>query len=105
MSEGMPVTSTGGFPSVSEPTSLPQKKAPEYFAGSRVFDVSIDEYEKLMRGSKKYERWNKYFNDTEKGTQAHSIKRYLYKHPNKTVVLRNLSTQDMVYFKPKGKEV
>ena len=47
MSEGMPVTSTGGFPSVSEPTILPQKKAPEYFAGSRVFDVSIDEYEKL----------------------------------------------------------
>ena len=105
MSEGMPVTSTSGFDSVSQPTILSQKKAPEYFAGSRVFDVSIDEYQKLMRGSKKYERWNKYFDDTEKGSTSHSIKRYLYKHPNKTVVLRNLTTHDMVFFKPKGKEL
>ena len=105
MSEGTPVTSVGGFDSVSQPTILPQKKAPEYFAGCRLYDVTNDEYNKLMRGSKKYERWNKYFDDTEKGTQAHTIKRYLYKNPGKSVVLRNLTSQEMVYFKPKGKEV
>lgn len=101
MSEGIPVTNSSAFPSTQEPTILPKK--PEYFGGCRVFDVTSDEYMKLMRGTKKWERWNKYFSETEKGSNAHSIKRYLYKNPSKTIILRNLTSQDMVYFKPRGK--
>ena len=96
------VTSTQSFPTTKEPTIPPQSNV-EYFAGCRVFDVNGDEYCKLMNGSKKWDRWNKYF-DTENDTSnVHNVKKYLYKNPSKTVVLRNLSTQDMVYFKPKGK--
>lgn len=102
MSEGAPVTNTASFPTTSEPT-IPPAKPIEYFAGCRVFDVTNDEYLKLMRGSKKWDRWNKYFENNTENTNFRSLKRYLYKHPTKTVVLRNASSSDMVYFKPRGK--
>jgi hypothetical protein len=96
----MPTVSTAGTPTTQEPTIV----APvERFAGVRVFEVSNDEYLKLLRGSKKWDRWNKYFENTDKGSTAHKIKRYLYKNPSKTIILKNTTTQDMVYFKPKGK--
>jgi len=98
-----PVTNTGSFPTTQEPTILPQKEV-EYFAGCRVFDVTSDEYSKLMNGSKKWDRWNKYFDTNNNTSNCHQVKSYLYKNPDRTVVLRNLSTQDMVYFKPKGKQ-
>jgi hypothetical protein len=103
MSEGAPVTSTASFPTVNEPTILPHGKKEEYFAGCRIFDVSSDEYSKLMRGSKKWDRWNKYFDTNEPNDNCSNIRKYLYRNPSRTVVLRNMSTQDMVYFKPKGK--
>jgi hypothetical protein len=104
MEGAAPVTNTGSFPTTSEPTILPKKKKDtEYFAGCRVFDVNADEYTKLMHGSKKWDRWNKYFDTSNAESNVHSVKKYLYKNPNKTVVLRRASTQDMVYFKPKGK--
>lgn len=104
MSEGLPPnTSTSSFPTTQEPTILPMGSKPkEYFAGCQVFDVTSDEYSKLMRGSKKWDRWNRYFD--ESGTETcKDIKNYLYKNPQRTVVLRNKTTQDMVYFKPRGK--
>lgn len=105
MSEGAPVTTTSTFPTTGEPTIPPQRKKPdEYFAGCRVFDVNSDEYNKLMNGSKKWDRWNKYFDTSNPNDTCDSIRKYLYKNPAKTVVLRNMSTQDMVYFKPKGKQ-
>ncbi len=100
-----PVTTTSTFPTTTEPTILPstKTKVTEYFAGCRVFDVSQEEYTKLMNGSKKWDRWSKYFDTSDESSNCHSVKKYLYKNPNKTVVLRNMTTQDMVYFKPKGK--
>lgn len=104
MEGAAPVTNTASFPTTSEPTILPKKKQEvEYFAGCRVFDVNADEYTKLMNGSKKWDRWNKYFDPADQNSNVHNVKNYLYKNPLKTVVLRHLSTQDMVYFKPKGK--
>lgn len=97
MEGGMPTVSTAGTPTTQEPTIV----APvERFAGVRVFEVSNDEYLKLMRGTKKWERWGKYFSDTEKGSQSHKIRRYLYKNPQKTIILKNTTTGDMVYYKP-----
>jgi hypothetical protein len=101
MEGSLPVTNTTGFPTTQEPTIPPQK--PEYFGGCRVFDVTNDEYTKLMRGTKKWERWGKYFDATEKGTTSHKIRRYLYKNPSKTICLRNTMSQEMVYFKPRSK--
>lgn len=103
MEGSAPYINTSAYPTTQEPTILPQK--PEYFSGCRVFDVTNDEYMKLMRGSKKWDRWNKYFDETDKGSMAHSIKRYLYKNPNRSIILRNKMSQDMVYFKPKGKNI
>lgn len=104
MSEGLPATTTSSFPSVNEPTIPPHgKKSPEYFAGCRVFDVSSGEYQKLMNGSKKWDRWNRYFDNTTESDNCTPIRKYLYNNPAKTVVLRNMSTQDMVYFKPKDR--
>lgn len=102
MSEGAPVTNTDSFPTTSEPT-IPPANPIEYFAGCRVFDVTNDEYLKLMRGSKKWDRWNKYFENSTENPNSCSLKKYLYKNPTKTVVLRNSSSNDMVYFKPRGK--
>lgn len=97
MEGGMPTVSTAGTPTTQEPTIV----APvERFAGVRVFEVSNDEYIKLMRGTKKWERWGKYFSDTEKGSHSHKIRRYLYKNPQRTIVLKNTTTGDMVYYKP-----
>ena len=103
MSEGAPVSNTSSFPTTSEPTIPPAKKSPDIFAGCRVFDVNTDEYQKLLRGSKKWDRWNKYFENSGENEKCHEIRKYLYRNPAKTLVLRNITTNDMVYFKPRGK--
>lgn len=102
MSEGAPVTNTSSFPTTSEPTIPPAKPA-DYFAGCRVFDVNMSEYQKLLRGSKKWDRWNKYFENSGENETCSNIRKYLYRNPSKTVVLRNSTTNDMVYFKPRAK--
>lgn len=100
--EGIPVTNTSAFPSTTEPT-IPAVKQADYFAGCRVFDVNTTEYQKLLKGSKKWDRWNKYFENSGENDTCNNIRKYLYKNPQKTVVLRNSTTNDMVYFKPRGK--
>lgn len=103
MLAGSSVTNTSSFPTTTEPTIRPEAiRQREYFAGCEIFDVSSDEYTKLMRGSKKWDRWNKYFEGTD-SENCKNIRSYLYKNPQRTVVLRNMTTQDMVYFKPRGK--
>lgn len=102
MSEGMPVTNTSSFPTTSEPTIRPQKEA-EHFAGCRVFDITSDEYSKLMRRENKWDRWNKYFDTADPDSNCHGVRKYLHRNPDKTVVLRNMTTHEMLYFKPKNK--
>jgi hypothetical protein len=102
MSEAVPPnTTTESLPTVSEPT-IPAQGV-DYFAGCRVFDVTSNEYQKLINGSKKWDRWNKYFDNKDENDGCKNIRNYLYKNPTKTVVLRNKATQDMVYFKPKNR--
>lgn len=102
MEGGAPVTNTGGFPSTEEPTIAPglKKKQMEKFAGCPVFDVTHEEYLKLMRGKNKWSRWGNFFQTSESPAM---LRRYLYSNPGKSAILRNLTTQEMVYFKPRGK--
>lgn len=104
MEGGAPVTNTGGFPSTAEPTIAPglKKKPIERFAGCRVFDVNHQEYMNLMKGKSKWSHWSKISQNLENSTVP-ILRRYLYNNPSKTVILRNLTTQEMVYFKPRGK--
>lgn len=102
MSEGMPVTNTGSFPTTSEPTILP-KKPTDQFAGCKVFDITGDEYYKLMKREHKWDRWGKYFDTANPESVCHGVKQYLHRNPDRTVVLRNMTTQEMIYFKPKNK--
>lgn len=96
----IPFNQTSSFPTTNEPTIRPQKPC-DSFAGCPVWDLDSTEYNKLMRGKNKWDRWKRYFDAPELNETALGIRNYLYRNPNRTVVLRNKTTQDMVYFRPK----
>jgi len=98
----IPNTNTTGFPTTQEPTIQPRD---DYFAGCKIFDLNTDDYSRLLRGSNKWDRWDNYFGDSKNSESCKNIRSYLYRNPDKTIVLRNMTTQDMVHFKPKSKGV
>lgn len=68
------------------------------FAGAEIFEVSSDTYYKCIYGKKKYSRYDKYVGNDEVGQ---SIREYGRKNPKASIVLKNISTGGMVYFKKK----
>ena len=59
------------------------KNPPATFAGMRVFRIKNDTYNKLLRGKKKYARWQNYISAEE----ASEIRDYIRRNPKKSVVL------------------
>ena len=56
---------------------------PAKFAGMRVFSIKNDTYTKLLKGKKKYARWQRYMESDE----AMPIRQYIKSNPKKKVVL------------------
>lgn len=89
------VASLGPYDVVGDPPVHPKKKRKK-FAGRDVFEVTDDEYMKCMPGTIKYERWAKVFGeDSEIG---YDIKNYSQRNPNKSFVIQNKKSGDMMYF-------
>jgi hypothetical protein len=59
------------------------KTPPASFAGMRIFRVKNSTYNKLLKGKKKYARWQNYIAADE----ASEIRDYIHKNPKKSVVL------------------
>lgn len=67
-----------------------KKKIYELMGRYTVFEVSPEEFEKCTCAKKKFEKWNKFFDeDSETGT---SIKKYSHHNPEKGIILRNSET-------------
>jgi hypothetical protein len=96
------MTTTTSVGTVSDPLDIPPKKKKrkcemEKFIGSRVFEVSNDEYCRCIKGRNKFERWNKFFEkDSETGS---AIKRYSQRNPNSPVIIKDESTGEMVFLR------
>ena len=97
-------TTTSSVGTLTDPVErgvTPKKKKRkceiEKFIGSRVFEVSNDEYCRCLKGRNKYERWNKYF-DTE-STSGSSIKKYSHKHPNNPIIIKDEKTGEMMFLR------
>ena len=74
-----------------------RKKKRNKFAGSDVFEVSNEEYMNLMNGRKKHERWARKFNMEE--IESKEIRNIAHKNPNRSIVLQNKMTGDMMYLR------
>jgi len=97
-------TTTSSVGTLTDPVErgvTPKKKKRkceiEKFIGSRVFEVSNDEYCRCLKGRNKYERWNKYF-DTE-SVSGSSIKKYSHKHPNNPIIIKDEKTGEMMFLR------
>ena len=77
--EDAPVNSIGDASHLAGLGKMP----PASFAGMRVFRIKNDTYNKLLKGKKKYARWQNYISAEE----ASEIRDYIRKNPKKSVVL------------------
>lgn len=74
-----------------------KKKIYELMGRYVVFEVSPEEFEKCTSSKKKFEKWNKYFDeDSESGN---TIKKYSYHNPDKGIILRNSETGQTMMFR------
>ena len=74
-----------------------RKKELEKLAGSKVFEVSTDEFAKCIKGRKKFERWERYFNtESENGKK---IKSYSLRNPNSPIIIKDSKTGDMMFLR------
>lgn len=87
----------GIAPGEDPPIRVKKKKIYELMGRYTVFEVSPDEFEKCSCAKRKFEKWNKYFEeDSETGTE---IKRYSYNNPEKGIILRNSETGQTMMFR------
>jgi len=76
-----------------------KKKKRKKFAGSEVFEVDTEEYNRFMNGSrKKNERWTRKLNMEKMENQ--DIKSYAHKNPGKAIIVQDKATGMMCYLKP-----
>jgi hypothetical protein len=69
----------------------------EKFIGSRVFEVSTDEYCHCLTGRNKYERWNKFF--SKESDMGHTIKKYSHRNPNSPIIIKDQRTGEMMFLR------
>jgi hypothetical protein len=81
----------GAAPGEDPPIRLKKKKKIYELMGRyTVFEVSPEEFERCSCSKKKFEKWNKFFDeDSETGS---SIKNYSHRNPEKGIILRNSET-------------
>lgn len=74
-----------------------KKKIYELMGRYTVFEVSPEEFEKCTCAKKKFEKWNKFFDeDSETGA---TIKKYSHHNPEKGIILRNSETGQTMMFR------
>lgn len=74
-----------------------KKKIYELMGRYTVFEVSPEEFEKCTCAKKKFEKWNKFFDeDSETGS---IIKKYSHHNPDKGIILRNSETGQTMMFR------
>ena len=89
----------GNIAGIGGDTPPGKKKKRKKFAGSEVFEVDTEEYNRFMNGSrKKNERWTRKLN-MEK-TENQEIKSYAHKNPGKAIIVQDKATGMMCYLKP-----
>lgn len=97
VSGGAPTNNIGGgmikgaAPGEDPPIRVKKKKKIYELMGRyTVFEVSPEEFERCSCSKKKFEKWNKFFDeDSETGS---SIKNYSHRNPEKGIILRNSET-------------
>ena len=95
-------TTTASVGTVTNPLDIAPKKKKrrcelEKFIGSRVFEVSSDEYSRCLQGRNKFERWNKFF-ETESDSGG-SIKKYSHRNPNSPIIIKDEKTGEMMFLR------
>ena len=74
-----------------------KKKIYELMGRYTVFEISPEEFEKCSCAKRKFEKWNKFFDeDSETGS---SIKKYSHHNPEKGIILRNSETGQTMMFR------
>ena len=89
----------GAAPGEDPPIRIKKKKKKIYELMGRytVFEVSPEEFEKCTCAKRKFEKWNKFFDeDSETGT---SIKKYSHHNPEKGIILKNSETGQTMMFR------
>jgi len=104
VSEEVPTNNVGGgmikgaAPGEDPPIRLKKKKKIYELMGRyTVFEVSPEEFEKCSCSKRKFEKWDKFFDeDSETGS---AIKKYSYHNPDKGIILRNSETGETTVFR------
>ena len=88
----------GAAPGEDPPIRLKKKKKIYELMGRyTVFEVSPEEFEKCSCSKRKFEKWDKFFDeDSETGS---AIKKYSYHNPDKGIILRNSETGETTVFR------
>ena len=71
------------------------KESTDTFAGSMVFSVTSEEYDKCFHGRSKNERWKRKLNMDE--MERCDIRTYHHKNPSKSIIVQNERTGEMTY--------
>ena len=66
------------------------------FMGMKVFDVDTDRYMKSRLGKKKYTRYSRYVGEDEVGE---TIRAYGRKYPKEGIILRDVTTSQMIFLR------
>jgi hypothetical protein len=74
-----------------------KKKIYELMGRYTVFEISPEEFEKCSCAKRKFEKWNKFFD--EDSEMASSIKKYSHHNPEKGIILRNSETGQTMMFR------
>tara|TARA_Y100000004_G_scaffold193983_2_gene257632 strand:- start:1254 stop:1982 length:729 start_codon:yes stop_codon:yes gene_type:complete len=77
----------------------PKKRKKELckYTESEIFTVTSADYNRCIKGRRKNERWNKFFNkESEMGAK---IKKYSLRNPNAPIIIKNEETGDMMYLR------
>jgi len=88
----------GAAPGEDPPIRLKKKKRIYELMGRyTVFEISPEEFEKCSCAKKKFEKWNKFFDeDSETGS---AIKKYSHNNPEKGIILRNSESGETMMFR------
>tara|TARA_R100000458_G_C8254873_1_gene231124 strand:- start:601 stop:1536 length:936 start_codon:yes stop_codon:yes gene_type:complete len=94
-------TTTTSVGTLTDPVDRgkPKKKKKELckYTESEIFTVSGADYNRCIKGRRKNERWNKFFNkESEMGAK---IKKYSLRNPNAPIIIKNEETGDMMYLR------
>jgi hypothetical protein len=71
------------------------EESTDTFAGSMVFKVTSEEYDKCFHGRSKNERWKRKLNMDE--MERCDIRTYHHKNPSKSIIVQNERTGEMTY--------